>query len=1035
MYDNGGLLADPFLPTLNQLIVTSTVPRLTSLASCLLFIQAAAVADEQLAFFETKIRPALVKHCYECHSSESDQIGGKLRLDSREGILTGGESGPALTAGDPENSLILQAIQHEGMEMPPEEKLPQQVANDFKKWIQSGALDPRTTTANPKKKSSAGSEDSQHTSPASVPWSFLPRREPAIPETENSTWARNSIDQFILSAMESNGAVPTFDADPRTLLRRMHYDLTGLPPSLEEIERFEQRYQQDQNEAIADVITEQLASPQFGIRWGRHWLDIARYGESNGDDGLGRNASFPHAWRYRNYVIESLNQDTPYDQFLIEQIAGDLLPHSDAEERNHHLTATGFLAIGSKPASAMNTNFAMDIVDDQINVIGTGVMGISVACARCHDHKHDPISTRDYYALAGIFSSTESLYGAAGNEKLTAPPTPLHQLTSKLPDPSLSKVDRDQPPELPPEFDQQIRELEPNNYSQLTTEPESLTTDSVKSFNDKTFAEVENASIKSQLAEGTKSYSVSFWFSNRLKNDARPITTYLFSRASWGDKSLPGDHLGIGGNHEAARTGKLFVFNGNEAKQTIGGNTVIPPNSWNHVTMIRENEQVKVFLNGRLEIDGSLPAKFGDSTEYCFATRSDQFAPLQGNLGHIAVFDRSLTQKESIDLHRSTGQPMGPEPVATVGQAMGVREKAKPANCKIHINGEGKKLGAEVPRGIPSLYLTAGDNVATNDPNANPTQSDDPKSPMDDSRIAGFVPGQSSGRLELAKWLTSSKHPQTSRVIANRIWMHLFGKGIVTTPNDFGVYGSKPTHPELLDHLADELIKNGWSIKQLIRKIVSSRTYQLDSRFAEATKKSDPANNWYTRHQRRRLDAESIRDSILLASGSLDLTGRAGSDIDQIDALINWPLGESSNLHQKTNRRSIYLCMLRHAPPKELAAFDLPDGVQVVGQRETTNLPTQALFFMNNDLVIEQAEILADQTMNPESPATGIDRLFVQILRRSPTATEQEQCVAILDSLRQELTGSITDPQRREKRTWTSLSQALMATNEFRYVD
>ena len=975
----------------------------------ILLPQAVVSANDKVAFFETKIRPILVKHCYPCHSSEADTVGGKLLLDTKAGILHGGESGPALVAGDTESSLLLQAIRYDGMEMPPEEPLPESVTNDFARWIREGAVDPRVEMKPPKVDQT---ESNNEASPSSVTqhWSFRPPTPKSSPKVQNQHWAKNSLDFFTLAAMERAGTQPTIDSSPRTLIRRVHYDLTGLPPTMEEIHAFESAYQVDREQAILDLVNRQLASPQFGIRWGRHWLDVARYGESNGDDGLGRNASFPHAWRYRNYVIDAVNRDIPYDRFLMEQIAGDLLPFSTAEERNRLLTATGFLAIGSKPASAMNNNFAMDIVDDQINVISTGVTGLSVACARCHDHKHDPITTRDYYALAGIFTSTETLYGAAGNEKLTAPPTPLHQLTSEIPQVEAHGIDRSEVPKLPEEYSKAVESLKPDRYASLVESPTEFTVDNVSDFNNDTFATVKDSSLRYQLAEKSNDYSLSFWFRNALKNDARPITTYLFSRATWGDKALPGDHLGIGGTHESSRTGKLFVFNGNDAKQSVAGSTVIPHNTWNHVTFVREKNQVRVYLNGQLEISGDLPAMHGDSTDISVAMRSDRFAPLQGNLGHLAIYSSAITKQQAISLHQASNQPPGPEPIDTLGFAMGVREKNSSSNCKIHINGESKKLGEEVPRGVPSVYGSA-------------------------KSLSETIPEKGSGRLELAKWLTSSEHPQTARVMANRVWMHLFGKGIVATPNDFGVYGARPSHPKLLDHLATELVASEWSIKQLIRHIVLSRTYQLDSQYSQEINATDPSNQWYTRHDRRRLDAEAIRDSILFATGTLDPTTREGSDVDDVDMLINWPPGESTNLHRKTTRRSLFLCFLRHAPPTELAAFDLPDGVQVVGQRESSTLPTQSLFLMNNDFVIEQSQTLATQLESIQKASEKVNVIFNRALQRKPTDHEIEESLELVKVIDQQLINDVTDPARRASRVWASFAQAIMSTNEFRYVD
>lgn len=980
----------------------------TAILTCAnLILQAGALADERSVFFESKIRPVLVQHCYSCHSAEADSVGGKLLLDTLDGIQSGGESGTAVVAGDPDSSLILQAIRYDGIEMPPDGPLPEPIQRDFEKWIRDGAYDPRHVNTSP---TTAPTDEKPSTTDH---WAFQPRTAPRIPTVKDRDWVTEPIDFFTLAAMETAAVRPTKDAPPRTLLRRLHYDLVGLPPTMKQVQHFEQACQNDRKTAIVDVVNELLSSPQFGVRWARHWLDLARYGESNGDDGLGRNASFPHAWRYRNYVIDALNRDLPLDRFITEQIAGDLLPHDSATERNRLLTATGFLAIGSKPASAMNNNFAMDIVDDQINVISTGLTGMSVSCARCHDHKHDPISTRDYYALAGIFTSTETLYGAAGNEKLTAPPTALHQLTSKLPRPETNKIDRTATPNLDPSYAVAIQDLKPLLYEKLGKAPVHLDLQNAAGFDGATFAQVKNSSIRTSLKKNTTDYSISFWFRNALDNQSRPITAYLLSRAEWGNKTLPGDHLGIGGNHESTRTGKLFAFNGNDAKQTIGGSTEIPPNTWNHVTFTREGNQVRVYLNGQPEIDASLPATFGESNEISIATRSDQFAPLEGNIGQIAIYEYAIPGERAAALHRTSGQPVGPEPIQTLGFAMGVRDKNKPTDCKIHINGESKKLGEVVPRGFLSIDQThLPENLKT--------------SPISDNE---------SGRLKLARWITSDHHPLTTRVLANRIWLNLMGKGIVSTPNDFGVYGSSPTHPELLDYLASELVSGEWSIKQLIRSIVLSRTYQLDSWCDQERHQLDPTNQWYTRHPRRRLDAESIRDSILMASGTLDTSTREGSDVDSVDMLINWPPGESTDLHRDTNRRSIFLCMLRHAPPTQLAAFDLPDGVAVVGQRETTTLPTQSLFLMNSDFLLNQTQQFADQIKDLPEDRHKIELIFARTLQRQPSPSEIAEGIQFFELLQNELQHDITDPLRRAGRILASYTQAIMSTNEFRYVD
>ncbi|WDI43825.1 DUF1553 domain-containing protein [Bremerella sp. P1] len=966
------------------------------------------IPTEERAFFEEKVRPILVTQCYECHSEKSKEIGGKLLLDSRAGILKGGESGPAVVPGEPEKSLLMDALHYESFEMPPEKPLSESDIHVVSQWIQRGAWDPRTQTA-----TKSGPKESW--TPQEL-WSFHPRHVTPPPSVSQKDWPQGPIDQFVLHKIEQAGAKPTEDVEISALARRLFYDLIGLPPSLEEIDSFVQAARKDRQQATEALVDELLSRPQFGEHWGRHWLDVARYGESNGNDGLSRNATFPHAWRYRDYVIDAMNRDIPYDRFLTEQIAGDLLPAATAEERNRLLVATGFLAIGSKPASAMNKDFPMDIVDDQINTVSTAVMGLSVACARCHDHKHDPIPTRDYYALAGIFKSSETLYGAAGNEKLTAPPTELHVLRTELPDDG-NKLDQMKASlALPDGYFSQVQQLKPQLSVALDQLPEGWKEVGSPKYSEAEFAQLKESFLQGSANDLTADYTVSFWFKNDMKNNARPITAYLFTRGELGNKEIPGDHLGIGGTHDAKRTGRLFVFNGNKKKASLAGSTVIAPGTWNHVVMVRKGNQVRVYLNGvqKPEIDGKLEPTFGKESRFSLGGRSEGFAPLTGHLAHFNLFSKPLSDTDVVALHVASDRPKG---VTQLGVAMGVREAKKPADCKVHINGTSAKLGAEVPRGT----LTACWKVVQ-DAEASPIVPE------------LKIPDSVSGRRELAAWLTDPGQPQTWRVMANRVWLKLMGEGLVATPDDFGVYGARPTHPELLDWLAQDFIDQGGSIKALIRSIVLSRTYQLSSDYDPQIAQQDPENRLITRHRKRRLSAEQLRDSILLASGTLDLKPANGSPIQEIDALINQPPYEASTLHRPSKHRSIYLCYMRNAPPAELAAFDLPDGIKVTGKRSQTVLPAQSLFLLNSPFVIEQAENLASKiTADPKATTEEkITQAFRRALQRDPTQTELIEAVTLLDRLESESSGA---SQSEKMLPWAVFCQALFAANEFRYVD
>ena len=830
-------------------------------------------------------------------------------------------------------------------------------------------------------------------------WSFQPRAAAPPPVVRQADWPRDPLDAFVLARIEAAGLGPTTDAPPRTLARRLHIDLVGLPPTVDELEAFEAAAAKDRDQAVADLVDRLLASPHFGERWGRHWLDVARYAESNGDDGLGRNATFPQAWRYRDYVIDALNRDTPFDRFLTEQIAGDLLPAKTAAARNRNLVATGFLAVGAKPAAAMNKNFAMDVADDQIDVVCTAVMGLSVACARCHDHKHDPITARDYYALAGIFTSTETLYGKAGNEKLTAPPTPLHALRSTLgpePEPRPTTLD------LPAAYAVVVAEHNPLLHEPLDHPPEHLACSDNVQVHSQGWATVDSSRLQGAFPETNSSYTVSFWFRNEVRNNARPITAYLFSRAPKGNKKLPGDHLGIGGNHNKARTGRLFVFNGNDRKESFGGGTVIATNTWNHVALVREAARVRVHLNGQPtpEIDAGLTPTFGANRQFNFAARSEGFGPLTGGIAQIAVWDRALTADELSTIYAASEAPVGPVPEAPAW-AMGARDKTKPAGSPFYNKGLTPAKNDRVPRGFPAVH------AATWKP---------PPS----------IPATQSGRLELARWLTQPDHPQTARVFVNRVWLHLFGQGIVDTPDDFGLYGAAPSHPELLDHLADRFVAGRWSIKKLIRAIVLSRSYQLDSQAPEDLRAADSDNRLFARHTRRRLDAETVRDSLLAVSGELDRSPGRGSAIQDVVQLINWPPGEATNFHRDSRHRSVYLCLLRHAPPPEIASFDLPDATCTLGCRNVSTLPTHSLYLLNSAFVVRQAEALAGRLAD-EAPPQRVQALFRRVLLRDPTGPERRRALAFVRELE-------AGPETADK-AWSGLAQALMASNEFSTID
>ncbi|HYH63457.1 MAG TPA: DUF1549 domain-containing protein, partial [Urbifossiella sp.] len=633
---------------------------------------------EQLAFFEKKVRPVLVEHCYKCHSGDSEKVKAGLALDTRAGTRAGGDSGAAVVPGSPERSLLVRAIRStdQATAMPPKGKLPDHVVADLEAWVKMGAPDPRDGAKVARQEIDVvkGREF----------WSFQPPKKASAPAVKDAAWPRSDIDRFLLAALEAKGLHPVGDADRRTLIRRVYLDLTGLPPTAEEVEAFAADADAKAFEKVVDRL---LASPRFGERWGRHWLDVARYAETSGKTA---NFNFPHAWRYRDYVIAALNADKPYDVFVKEQLAGDLLPSADPTVRAERLIATGFLAIGPRALNERNgIQYELDTADEQIDVTTQAFLGITAACARCHDHKFDPIPQRDYYALAGIFRSTETCYGT------------VRFVQSQRPSPLL---------ELP-------------KGCGLPAAVEPLTA-------------AGRAATEKAIADITQ----------RMKDTKEPINN-IFNAAQL-----------------ALSRSKLDSFDADGAPKLLA-------------------------MGAR-----DKPAGFGGG-----------FGPPKGAKG---------------------------------GFGPGLFGSRNVADSPLYVRGEVDKPGEIVPRGFLQVLT----------PSPRPIRA-------------------GSGRKELAEWVASKDNPLTARVMVNRVWLNLFGQGLVPTPDNFGVAGRPPTNPALLDSLAVTFVEDGWSVKKLIRRIVLSRAYQLDSRTDARNAEADPDNALVWRMSPRRLDAEALRDSMLAAGG------------------------------------------------------------------------------------------------------------------------------------------------------------------------
>ncbi len=848
------------------------------------------IPPEHLDFFEKKIRPVLVDKCYSCHSEKADKIKGGLVLDTREGIRRGGDNGPAIVPGDLKESLLIEAIRYENKEfaMPPKKEggmLPEAVIKDFEKWVAMGAPDPRAGAAKVVAKDDARARQW---------WAFQPPQKVSVPAVKDVAWPKSDIDRFLLAGLEAKSLKPVADADKLTLLRRTYFDLTGLPPSFAEIEAFVKDKSRD---AFTKVVDRLLAAPQFGERWGRHWLDVARYAESSGKES---NIAYPHAWRYRDYVIASFNADKPYDQFLREQIAGDLLPAENDWQRAEQLIATGYLAIGAKSQNEQNgRQFAMDVADEQIDTISQGVLGITVACARCHDHKFDPISQREYYAMAGIFLSTETRYGT-GAALQNRHPTPLIELPESS---GVPKVARG-----------------------LTSE--------------------ERARKEQQLAD--------------LKKEREGL---IASRAGQRRAGQPED------NDPKNRLRILALIAQIGALET-------------ELASVDASGQPKLLAMGVQDRPAQEPGGI-------FGARMREFGRrlYGGGMAFTTITDSPLFARGEVD-----------------------------------------KPGEKVPRGFVQVLSKA---------------------------EAPAIGPKTSGRRELADWLVSPGNPLTARVMANRTWHWLFGRGIVESVDNFGTTGQLPGNPALLDYLALRFQENGWSVKKLVREIVLSRAYQLGSGFDEKNFTADPENTLVWRANQRRLPAESVRDAMLAVSGDLQVKPPVGSPIAVAgDGPIGGPRGRGINdtlIQAETLTRSVYLPIVRDALPEMLALFDFAESSLVTGARETTNVPSQALFLLNSEFAAGRAERFAQRIIAgyPAGPNAGFHALLSERINyaywlaysRPPTEGERAAAQSFFSKFPANYQPGPTDARPAIKNAetveaaWTSFSRALFASAEFRYLN
>jgi hypothetical protein len=794
-------------------------------------LQASEPTREAISFFEKEVRPILVQKCQKCHGSKKRESG--LRLDSRAALLQGGERGPAAVPGKADQSTLIAAVRQQGdLKMPPGGKLSDAQIAALTRWVADGA-------AWPDEKSSTATRSGAITPDERRHWAFQPVTNPIPPAVRDGVWPLSHLDRFVLARLEAQGLKPARSADKRTLIRRVSFDLIGLPPTPEEIQAF---LADDAPGAYERVVDRLLASKHYGERWGRHWLDVARYADTAGDG-----ADYPvrEAYKYRNWVIDAFNADMPYDEFVREQIAGDILAKQGPPERYAaRVTATGFLAMSKRYGYNVNTDFQHLDFADVIESVGRSLLGLSLGCARCHDHKYDPINMSDYYALYGILQSTK--WSFPGGEE--------HHQPANF------------PPLVPPEEATRQDKKRAEELAQIDAGIHRLKVEAVG---------LVGATLASPLA-------------------AIPLPTELSQR-------------------------------------------------------IRKIEAALTAANRQRSL---LEAK--------------EYYPV----------------------------------------AYGVSE-GTPANARIQKRGEPDKAGPEVPRRFPEIL--GGDKV-----------------PLGEN---------GSGRLELAQWITRPSNPLTARVFVNRVWQWHFGRGLVATPSDFGTRGEPPSHPELLDWLTTRFIQSGWSVKALHRLILRSRVYQLAGNEEPTNLRADPGNRLLWRHERCRLDAESIRDAMLAVSGRLDRASPAGHPFPPV---TTWGFTIHHPFHgvYDSKHRSVYLMMQRNRRHPFLALFDAADPNLSVAERTPTTTPMQALYLMNAPFVHTQAEAFARRLLAaPGDDAMRVRLSFEATQGRAPDETEVRDALAFVSACKQKQSAPSSSSDQQTTAGWAALGRVLLTSNGFLYVD
>ncbi|WP_417384141.1 PSD1 and planctomycete cytochrome C domain-containing protein [Gimesia sp.] len=872
--------------------------------------------DEKVRYFEQHVRPLFVKHCLECHGAKKQFA--ELRLDSRAALLKGGESGPAVKLNHPEQSLLMSAVRRESLEMPPDNALTPDEINILSTWIRQGAVWPEIAES----KTTTSIDYTKH-------WSFQPIQDPAIPPVKKRGWPQNYIDYFILSRLEQAGLQPAPSANSDILLKRIFWDLTGLLPTREQLQSFTNS---DQKSMVETAVTAQLASPHYGERWGRHWLDLARYADTKGYVFFEKPV-FHFAYTYRDYVINSFNQDKPFDQFIREQLAADYLK---ADLPHESQAALGFITLGPRFKNDIH-----DIISDRIDVVTRGFLGLTVGCARCHDHKYDPVSIEDYYSLYGIFrNSLEPLdlpfrSQNKASAELQEKAAQIQQAAS-----ALNNLYQGQHKKVLQDTSERLAEYLIVAQSRRQG-PDTVKFDVIVDGNDLNPEVLLLWQEFLDIAEKSREPVFSLWH----KLETIPEQTFATQATETLNQTISESHPD---SVEYLLAIHLLKQNPQRFDDIIQGYATlfhVINNEWaNRIVTARkpaQQQKQKPFPVARRQYLNAF-----------YSPHSPLVIPLHGYTVLKLFPDRKL-QETVKKLNAALDQARAQAPVE-LAQMMTLRDADQIIEPRVFKRGNPGSPGQPVTR----KFLNHFDQISHE-----PFQ-------------------QGSGRLELANAISSPRNPLTARVIVNRVWQHHFGQGIVSTPSDFGIQGARPSHPQLLDHLASWFMKNGWSIKKLHRYIMESATYQQSSVSNEAGEKIDPANKLLWRMNRRRQEFESMRDTLLQVSHQLDTTV-GGKSIRGITSESN-------------RRRTLYTFIDRQQVPGLLRTFDFPSPDVSTGARNSTSVPGQSLFLMNHPLVLKAALILGNESEQSANPTAGIQELYHKILQRDPTQTELSEMLEFL---------------------------------------